>query len=1109
MRRDPPDQAQRRQILEKLDQNMLVEAAAGTGKTHSMVGRMVALLRTGGCAHVRTLAAVTFTRKAAAELRARFQIALEQAVRSTSGEGKTRLDSALSQVEQCYVGTIHSFCARLLRERPVEAQVDIAFEELDEDADLRLRKEAWDAYCTASVVSDPRGAQSPLDEVGLSLGDLEKAFVRFADFPDVDKWPGSREGLPDPKPAIQQIREFSKHMRELAKDLPTDPGNDTLIPAYKSLPRVISHYKNLHEPRQLMEVLEFFKGKNTVLQEWTKQGIFSKDQAKAEKVRWQNFCDEIAQPYLTAWYEYRYAPIIQIMQQAKEVYDRLRTERRVLNYQDLLIKAAKLLRDNPHVRRYFSRRITHLLVDEFQDTDPIQAEVMMLLTATDPKETNWRKCTPKTGSLFVVGDPKQSIYRFRRADIVTYNATKEIIASGQDGLGEKGLVVQLSANFRTSQPVVDWINHAFAPEFPPSPTQKSPAYVPLEKGRIDEQQGDLSGVRVLRVPKNISMSNAVAIEYEADLIARTIRFALDNQKTISRTSKELVQGKSPTVSPADFLIIARKRSHLTLYAQKLQDYGIPHQVTGGCTLNEVWELKLLHICLVAVIQPDNPVALVAALRSELFGVSDATLYAFKKAGGEFSYNSSIPDGLAEKDSQAIKEAFFKLKNYSQCFSKLPPIAAIEKMVADLGLLVMASAKEGGDIQAGSLSKAIEVLRSVQNEMWTVAQLVDYLAQLLEKKSKLDGISALSEEKPVVRIMNLHKAKGLEAPVVFLADPTGESKHQIGIHIDRSGLQAKGYLSIIKDMGSNWQMPLAQPPEWKEYEESEKDFLEKEELRLRYVAATRAGSLLVISQRDAFRNYNPWRELEQYLQDIPNLEDPGEQRAPTRGEEKLPFESVEKARVSIFTKLETVRKPTYVSSPAKSYAMSQGSIDSFSQMSFTDAEAPTNILPEEGEHGVEWGSVIHLLLQVVAQNPRSDLARLATDTLEEHELDLGLVQQAVAIVESVTRSEIWHRAINSSHRLVEVPFSILAPGDGQALPTILRGAIDLVFKEQGQWVLVDYKTDSLQNTKLQNLTKKYAPQIHLYSQAWNQCTGEKVKETGLYFTQTGEYSVVSY
>ena len=149
----PPDQAERDLITRELDKTMLVEAAAGTGKTTAMIGRMVALLASGKC-RTDTLAAVTFTRKSTAELRARFQIDLEKAARAAKGKERDCLDAAVATVERCVIGTIHSFCARLLRERPVEAGVDVGFQELDDVADARLRQQAWEEYIARLLATD-------------------------------------------------------------------------------------------------------------------------------------------------------------------------------------------------------------------------------------------------------------------------------------------------------------------------------------------------------------------------------------------------------------------------------------------------------------------------------------------------------------------------------------------------------------------------------------------------------------------------------------------------------------------------------------------------------------------------------------------------------------------------------------------------------------------------------------------------------------------------------------------------------------------------------------------------------------------------------------------
>ncbi len=292
-------------------------------------------------------------------------------------------------------------------------------------------------------------------------------------------------------------------------------------------------------------------------------------------------------PFLTSKHcAARYSLIVKVLRPALVVYDRLRRDAGGLNFQDLLLNAAKMLREYPAIRRYFRGRFTHLLVDEFQDTDPIQAEVMLLLTAGDPNETHWRRCKPASGSLFVVGDPKQSIYRFRCADIVTYGEVKRMIeATG-------GRVVSLSANFRTRAPLVEWINQTFAERFPAHATDIAPAHSPFQVGRLDERTGDFAGLYLFTAS---GANKQEILSHETAVVARTIRHAIACKRTVPRSQRERDEPES--AQPGDFLIVTRNTKNLSRYAHELQELGVPHQVTGGTSLNESEELALLCTCL--------------------------------------------------------------------------------------------------------------------------------------------------------------------------------------------------------------------------------------------------------------------------------------------------------------------------------------------------------------------------------------------------------------------------------------------------------------------------------------------------------------------------------
>ncbi len=1055
-----PDQAERDDIANLLDTTMLVEAAAGTGKTTSMVARMVRLLAEDKC-KVGTLAAVTFTRKATAELRDRFRMQLEREMKDADGERRDRLDDALNHVEQCFIGTIHSFCARLLRERPIEATVDVAFEELDEDEEYRLRCAAWDEH-----IAELHAADAPilarLDELGIGPAELRAAYLDFAQYPDVDEWPVPLAAFDDAltDEARRELGAYATHMQSLAPGLPASPGNDTLMPFFGDLPRRLRHTR-LAETRQLMGILQDMTSLSVVQKNWPG----GKTQGKAERDRLRDFVDRYATPLVEQWCQSRYGTILDLLQGAVRRYDAMRTDRRVLSYQDLLMKAAGLLRGPANVRRYFRRRFTHLLVDEFQDTDPIQAEVMLLLTADDHGQQDWRACRPAPGALFVVGDPKQAIYRFRRADIVTYNEVRRIIETC-------GRIVGLTTNFRSTRNLITWFNSVSTTLFPTEPTDYSPADSPMQPPGDAAPGDDEAAVVMLDVPDGIGRRPDVN-RFEANAVARLVRDWVD------RGLHE----------PGDFLILTRVRGPLVEYARALQEFGLPVEVTGGAAVNELSEVALLHTVLAAVVEPDNPVALVGALRSELFGVSDTALYRFKKAGGVF--NIFLADDHDDRDGLLpIDEARQRLKLYAGWLAQLQPVAAVERIAGHLGLFARAASAADGRERAGGLCKAIELLRAASREYWTAADLVRYLWSLvdpdLQIRERHDGASLIPHAEAAVRVMNLHQAKGLEAPVVFLVDGTGKLPGNVDLCVERGAGVVRGYLQLRTQSKGRWGRGrvLAEPQDWESKEEQEHKFQDAEDDRLLYVAATRAGTRLVISSP---LKQPRWEKLiarvpeEDVIPEIPTV------TPPVVATRTLPADAPRLFAERIGERWTERCAPTYDVNQVKALTV-KGS----------------KAAGHPGEHGTEWGTVLHLLLEAAMNGPAGDLLPLAASALPEHGLDPAEASVAVAVVRSVMRSDVWRRAQACETCLVEVPIQFLLEG---TIPVIVRGVIDLVFREPAGWVIVDYKTDDREGEPVELLVEHYAEQVRLYAEAWTGVTGEPVVETGLYFVRTDRYRVV--
>ena len=1119
----PPDEAVRRRIREDLGTSLLVEAAAGTGKTTCMVDRMIALVRTG-TAKPQAIVAVTFTRKAAGELRRRFRERLqEEATRAGAAAEQARLADALTRIDAMVIGTIHSFASRLLRDRPIEAGVDPGFRELDDPADRLLRRQAWREFVSAAP-TEHAALIERLDAVGLRLGDLSDAFLgRFTTYGDVASWPTPAAAAPDPAVLVAAITPFVNRIMGETFSPPADRGTDELMNSLEQFARMFERT----DKRSLVAVMELVQDLDRspkVTQEYwrgvrdedAEQSAAAREAARQWKSAWDEARETIAAPALWQWRAHRYPPVIDALQEAMRVYDRLRQDRGLLSFQDLLCRAAKLLAGSPEARRSFRDRYTHILVDEFQDTDPIQAELLLLLTATDPAERQAWRCVPVSGSLFVVGDPKQSMYRFRRADIVTYSEVKRIIAAHGD-------VVALTTNFRSRSELVDFANAVFERQFPAAATLESPAFTPSTSGRRDGDTAAappkpwLAGVRTLRLVRAGWETDAWAVQ-EARMIAAFIRRAIDGGFLVPRTEKEIAGSRGFTCVPGDFLIVGRERKHLGTYAAALHAVGLPVDVTGTLGADQEESLRAVRVCLAAVADPDDPVALLALLRGPVFGFSDADLYAYRVAGGTFHGGVDEPATLEPAVRRRCAEARGAFARWRRWARRLPVAAAVERIIDDAGLLLIAASAEGeagprGRAVAGLLQKYLERVRGSREDVLSIHDCLDLLDDMIDDdtRAEVDPLTIDPGSTDRVRIMNLHKAKGLEAPVVFLADfqvrDFGERPEEgPSLHIDRSGGDVRGWLAVTTTAGQARRI-IAAPPEWRGLWEREREFERAERIRLDYVAATRPGTCLVVSlfedfkkgskrdgRPDAYSAKGAWERFGPSLQTAPDMPEEAwgplaSGRAAGGGSTSAAGEgSSSTLRSGIAERIAELARPTFA------------------------RIKPREVLTEPAEGlrftgqglGEAWGRAIHRLIELAGRKQDLDLGAVAATILSAEEVSLAHVERAVAIVKSVTDSDVWARSCAAACRFVEVPFSIQVSGEslgarvresatltGPPVPTVIRGVIDLVFGEPGtdRWTVVDWKTDSVTAASESKLDDHYRPQVELYAECWRHaCDG---------------------
>jgi ATP-dependent helicase/nuclease subunit A len=1079
----PPDQGERDKITSELDANLLVEAAAGTGKTTCLINRMLELLAAGKCS-AREIAAVTFTHKAAAEMRARLQLELEQEIKTeTYDDGSTvrreHLRRALDDISHLFVGTIHSFCARLLRERPVEAGVDLEFAELEERDDHLVAARVWrETLEVLRAENDPKVVE--LRSLGVKLNDLKEGFLTFANYPDIGDW-GDREMAP---PDIEVLREgcerYAAHISALRSSFPPrdERGTDRLMNELDAFCDLVSG-TDWTDGRDVQAICDVPATVKPTQKYWRGEKKGAQDLlAKQEGDRWNDFYTGVIGPSRKELLEYRYQYVIKLYRDVAAKLEARRRQLGVLNFQDLLMKAAALLRDHHAVREYFAGRYKYLLVDEFQDTDPIQAEVLMLLAADDTGEKDWRKCRPRPGSLFVVGDPKQSIYRFRRADITTYNEVKRLILDGG------GRTVQLTANFRAVEPLVDWVNAHFKEVFPPEADDYAPGYVPLETGRTDTGGGDLSGLYKIQLPPDVARNQNDSAAYDANVISDFVAAALTKGLTIPFPVRREDDPQAVPVRPGDFMVLTLVKRRLSSYADAFQRRRVPHGVTGSDTLNALAELSILKSVLAAAVYPEEPIKLVAFLRGEGWGASDEELYEFKREGGSFNYKKKAPRG-EERGGGVVAEASGRLREYDRWLKNLPPLAAVERILEDLGLVAFAAAAVGGNGRAGGLLKALEILRDLDDQAWSTAALADGLEALVaadDSELWQDAVPAKAAAGgTVARVMNLHQAKGLEAPVVFLADPAGESDHEPRVHIERRGEKPRGYIVVYDEPGKGTARQgkqIAVPPDWEQAVEEARKYEEAEKARLRYVAATRAGAMMVVTERA--NRKSPWYPLEKDLGEAQPLEAPGEEELAAAQPTGVEVEEVAAAREALAERRNNLIRASYERGAEKDLAL-----------------VAADRRGDWPEGNRAWGNVIHGLLEAVVRSPDLDLSPLAGWLLKNEGGDQGGAGEAVAAVEEVMATPDWQRVRAAKRVLAEVPYSRQVSQPGRT-PGIVAGVIDLAFREDDGWVIVDYKTSAPSDGDYTPYVNYYGPQVRAYARAWEEITGEKVKEVGLFF-----------
>ncbi|HEY3416889.1 MAG TPA: UvrD-helicase domain-containing protein [Armatimonadota bacterium] len=818
--------------------HVLVSAGAGSGKTLVLTQRYLELLTTDGLTTDQILT-LTFTRKAAQEMRTRIAGELE-------AQGRAEERRALLRAP---IGTIHSFCERLLREHALQAGIDPNFRLLDEAESHTLQESALDTV--SETIWEGEGKHER-DEIGRLLLDFSQRELR-ASLLEIFRFTRTH-GLdiatlaPTPGADLSLLADT---LQDTIEELLAVEGSGSWLAecarmrlVYADLQPLLAHAW----ASQPFNWLAFDQATLLANQLSTRSGPKTaqplKNAVKEAREHWLAAClDFAARPYLDAF--------ILFLRRFTRVYQLAKEAQSLLDFEDLLLETRKLLLQPGSALDHYGRQFRQVMVDEFQDTNALHFDVVNALRGD--------------GHLFTVGDVKQAIYRFIGSDVRVFLAQERRIAE----LGANGQRIPLSLNYRTRPELLGILNGLFARlwgedvredgfRFEPLATERQfiPRDIPtLEIAFRQESEGDAASLR-----------DRETLWIARRMLQLTGYFGDAPLQITARQSDPAAPPASCPLTFGDIILLFRASTDIPRYEEALLQAGIPYYVVSGRGFYQAREVQdLVHLLRVL----DNPLddfSLAVVLRSPLVGVSDDTLFWLSRDWSEWTAAHPCPAEIAgvkygrlwaalaqvdaltaipENDRQALLQFRALVAELQQAMPAGHPLDLIDTVLERTGYATALLAAPGGDQSYANLQKLREVAATFQSRgIFDLSDFQRYLTQLEEMAPREVSAPLDVEGGNVVRLMTIHAAKGLEAPVVFLADCGRNARGGGGTFL----LDEQGGLTCKVPLGDGeWGTPFTYQQAIRK--QTEEDRWEGE--RLLYVALTRAQEHLICC---GFTNY---------------------------------------------------------------------------------------------------------------------------------------------------------------------------------------------------------------------------------------------------------------
>ncbi|HEX9880632.1 MAG TPA: UvrD-helicase domain-containing protein, partial [Candidatus Binatia bacterium] len=1101
------DGLERQQAATTFDQNVVVTAGAGTGKTTLLVDRLVNLLmRERDPVKVTELVALTFTNKAADEMRIRLRQRLQaygvarldrepgdareaevhQELRGFIQRyhlGKQEIDGraidALRHLERSEIGTIHSFAASLLRLYPVEAGLDPQFREDDGSQFERHFEETWNLWLDRELSS--QGLQTELWKTVLRRLPLERVRELACAL------------CPEPVD-LTRLAQLVRGNEELALH------RDGL----KDLERAASSLIDRHPENRVIE--QHIRAGKQLFREFLERGAIGTGALLEERALlalgkpltgpkgWDDSEVETARGLVRvarrlATMDREFTGLlcdllVPFVQGCREQF----TRAGFISFDGLLVRARQLLREHPRIREELKGRFKAILVDEFQDTDPVQYEVLLYLAEEKgSRADDWRSIRLQPGKLFVVGDPKQSIYAFRRADIEAHlRVVRDVIEK------QNGLECTLKTSFRSHAGILNAVNALFSQLIKARHTLQPP-YVAIQPPEEKTEREPfpsalLRGVEIRRVEGNEGVSAEEARTLEGESLARWLgEEVLDKAVILDKN------GSAVAVRAGHVAILLRSLVNVDQYLEPLRRRGIPYVVEGEKHFYSTQEVIDMVNLLRAVENPYDRLALAGVLRSPLGGLDDGELYELHRQGLLDYRAVDRAKGYPPKSpGSRVRELYVLLNRLHTETPRLPVGEAVGAIFDTLPVMVLAASSFHGAQRVANLEK-VRLLAEEMGRMGS-ATLKGIIATLEGRISEMreEGESSLAEEGVnAVKILSVHKAKGLEFPLVILA----------GCH---AGVERQGGppVEVYHDWSANL-VGLHAEELWSLsgifLEEKKRAREQEEQKRVFYVAATRAREHLTFSCA-ATKRGSSGSFVALLEEALGEFQSSTESRSLPAGAGRIELTLIKGA-------LEAPEaQPREPEAKADTFdwrgyrAEVQGRNARYQELVRIPSFVNPTLLKQREEEGMRFaaghghggfsgrearlvGDLAHGFLQGwnFSDEPggfSQSLSRFLKDRLAAlSSTDRELVSNELETIFAAFSSSPAYRELRDS-RILGREIPLLIPWGYQ----VMEGVLDLLYEKDGVLYVADYKTDRVSEEHLTDVVKSYHHQAEIYCEA---------------------------